>query len=96
MRKNNEQTLGEAIRLFIETNGMQERVLESMTIDAWKKQMGKFVENMTEEIYVKKRTLFVKLNSPSFKTELSYGKTKIIAHVNQEIGEDFLEDIRFL
>ncbi|MBV7441877.1 DUF721 domain-containing protein [Weeksellaceae bacterium TAE3-ERU29] len=96
MKKNNEQTIGEAIKYFIQEHGMQERVLESMAIDAWHQQMGDFMKKYTDALYVKKRILFVKLNSPAFKNELSYGKSKIIEHINSTLKEQFIQDIRFL
>lgn len=95
MKRKNEQTLGEAIKEFIAAHGMQERVLESMAIDAWHSQMGKFIANFTDELYVKKNILYVNLNSPSLKNELSYGKSKIIEHINQSLGEEFIKDIYF-
>lgn len=96
MKKKNEVTISEAIRYFIKENGMEERVLESMAIDGWHDQMGEFMKSYTEQLFVKKRVLYIKLNSPALKAELSYGKTKILHHINQFIGEDFLEEVRFL
>lgn len=95
-RKQNLVSLSEGISSFIERFGYQEQVRESQVIDAWHVQMGDFVKNMTETIFVKNQVLYVRLTSPAFKSEFSYGKTKIIAHINESLGEDYLKDVHFL
>lgn len=96
MKKKNEVTISEAIRYFIREHGMEEKVLESMAIDGWNDQMGEFLKKYTEQIYVKNRVLFVKLNAPALKNELQFGKSKIQIHINKFIGEDFLQDVKFI
>ncbi|SZD72914.1 Zn-ribbon-containing, possibly RNA-binding protein and truncated derivatives [Candidatus Ornithobacterium hominis] len=95
-RRKNEMTVGEAVKEFIRWHGMEERVLQSMAEDAWQEEMGGFLKSYTERIYVKKRIMYVKLNSPALKEELSFGKSKIIAHLNEGIGEEFIQDLKFL
>lgn len=96
MKKKNEVTISEAIRYFIREHGMEDRVLRSMVIDAWHDQMGEFMKSYTDDLFVKNQVLFVKLNSPALKAELNYGKTKILNHINQYIGEEYLKEVRFL
>lgn len=96
MKKKNEVTISEAIRYFIRENGMEEKVLESMAIDGWHDQMGDFMKKYTEQLYVKNRVLFVKLNAPALKNELQFGRSKILTHINTFIGEDFLQEIKFI
>ena len=96
MKKSNEINIGEAIRLFIKEYGMEERVLESMAIDAWHDQMGDFMKKYTETLYVKNRVLFVRISEPALKNELQYGRSKIQTHINEYIQQDFIKEIRFL
>ena len=65
---------------------MEERVLQSMAIDAWYDQMGDFIKPYTDEVFVKNRILFIKMNAPALKNELSFGKSKILKHVNDFIS----------
>lgn len=92
----NEVNIGEAIREFIRVNGMEERIMELSVIDAWFAQTGAFMEKYTDEVYVKNRKLYVRLNSPAFKNELQYGKSKLMAHINGELKEDFVQELIFL
>lgn len=95
-KKKNEVTISEAIRYFIKENGMEERVMQSMAIDGWHDQMGDFMKKYTDQIFVRNHVLFVKINAPALKNELSFGKSKILNHINQYIGEEYLTEIRFL
>lgn len=95
-KRQNEISIAEAIRYFIKDHGMEERVLQSMAIDAWHEQMGEFMKKYTQEIYVKNQILFVRISSSAIKNELSYGKSKILAHINQYLEKDYIKEVRFL
>ncbi len=96
MRKDNKQTLGEAIRGLISDLGMEEKLyavqVEELFTDMMKGVVMKYVQN----IRVSDRILYVKMNSPELKNELQYGKSKIIVHINEGMGNDYLKDIKFL
>jgi len=58
-----------------------------------------FFRNFGEEIshlFVKKKTLFVGVKSPSLRTELQMKKLYLINKLNQEFGKEIIEDIRFI
>ena len=59
----------------------------------WKKTMGVNVNSYTTEIQLKNKTLYVSLSSSVLRQELSYGKEKIIAIVNKEIGKKIITKI---
>ena len=46
-----------------------------------------------EEIYFKKKTLYVSLSSSVLRQELSYGKQKIVDLINEEIGKNLINKI---
>tara|TARA_B100000768_G_C11233257_1_gene356056 strand:- start:229 stop:522 length:294 start_codon:yes stop_codon:yes gene_type:complete len=59
----------------------------------WKKTMGMNVNSYTTEIQLKDKTLYVSLSSSVLRQELSYGKEKIIALINKEIGKKIITKI---
>ena len=67
-----------------------------MALDGWNDQMGDFLQKYTEQLYVKNRVLYVKLNAPALKNELQFGKSKILTHINNFIGEEFLTEVKFI
>ncbi|MDD3772617.1 MAG: DciA family protein [Weeksellaceae bacterium] len=95
-RKENQQSLGEAIRSLISELGMEEKIMLVQAEELFQEMMGKYIMSYVEEFYVKNKELFIKIKSPELKNELQYGKSKIMAHINQEIGKDYLIAVNFI
>jgi hypothetical protein len=55
--------------------------------------MGKNVNSYTNEIVLKKNTLYVNLSSSVLRQELSFGKQKIIDLLNKELGKTVIKKI---
>lgn len=96
MRKDNKQTLGEAIRGLISDLGMEEKLYAVQVEELFTDMMKGVVMKYVQKIYVTDRVLFVKMSSPELKNELQYGKGKVISHINEGMGKDYLEDVKFL
>lgn len=93
-KRQNTQTLGDAFGFFMKQNGKEELMWEVKAEEAWHIVMGKFFEKYTDSVEVRQRVLHVKINSPAMRQELSYGKSKIIANINEEIKKEFLIDVK--
>jgi hypothetical protein len=59
----------------------------------WREVMGNNVNSYTNEIILKKNTLYVNLNSSVLRQELSFGKQKIIDLLNKELGKTVIKKI---
>ena len=59
----------------------------------WREVMGNNVNSYTNEIVLKKNTLYVNLNSSVLRQELSFGKQKIIDLLNKELGKTVIKKI---
>ena len=59
----------------------------------WREVMGKNVNSYTNEIVLKKNTLYVNLNSSVLRQELSFGKQKIVDLLNKELGKTVIKKI---
>ena len=55
--------------------------------------MGNGVANYTEEVELRKETLYVKLTSAVLREELMFGREKIIKMINQEIGKEVVKTL---
>ncbi|HEY4539928.1 MAG TPA: DUF721 domain-containing protein [Faecalibacter sp.] len=93
-KRQNTQSIGEAFDYFMKANGKEELMWEVKAEEAWHTVMGKFFEKYTDRVEVRQRVLYVKINSPAMRQELMYGKSKIIANINEEIKKDFLMDVK--
>ena len=94
-RKSNDTTVSELIDLMLNQYGLSGKYKEFRLLQSWNELMGPMVANRTEQLYMSGRTLIIKLNSAALRSELSYAKSKLIAMLNKEAGDELINDIVF-
>lgn len=94
-RLSNENSIGEVLKAFIETNNLQGGMDKIDVQEAWKSLMGNGVNNYTMEVVLKGSTLYVSLTSAVLREELSYGKQKIITMINEELQKEVVKELIF-
>jgi hypothetical protein len=92
-RKNEAQSLGEAIQEFLGQFKNNEKLLESQAITAWPAVMGPNISKYTQQITFKRGKLYVSLSSPVLKNELMMFRRKIVNSLNQHIGVEIVKDV---
>jgi hypothetical protein len=92
-RLSNESSIGDVLKAFIETNKLQNGMDKIDVQEAWKSLMGNGVNSYTKEVVLKGSTLYVSLTSAVLREELSYGKTKIITMINEELRKEVVTEI---
>lgn len=92
-RLSNESSISEVLQQFIQQNKLESGMDKIDVEQAWKSLMGNGVNSYTQEVILKGSTLYVKLTSAVLREELSYGKQKIIAMLNEELRKDLVKDI---
>lgn len=96
MKTSSDRTLGEVIRELIETYRLEGKLNEIKVVHSWEKVVGGLIAKYTKDIYIKKGKLFVKVDSPALKNELTYNSSVIIERLNHEAGSKVVEEIIFL
>ncbi|MBC7606523.1 MAG: DUF721 domain-containing protein [Burkholderiales bacterium] len=89
-RLNNESSVGDVLKQIIQTNKLQPGIDQIAVKEAWKSLMGNGVNSYTKNIALKGSTLYVELTSSVLREELSYGKDKIIAMINEELHREVI------
>jgi hypothetical protein len=84
--------MGEVLKENNLSKGMKKISIE----ENWASLMGNGVVSYTQEVTLKGTTLYVKLNSSVLREELSYGKEKIRAMMNEALGKEEIKKIMFL
>ena len=95
-RKADTQPIKEGIQELLKAYRLQGKITQTRVIEGWEKIMGKGIALKTKDMYFQDRKLFVTLTSASLKHELNMSKTKVLELINQEIGQDFLQEVVFL
>ena len=92
-RFNEEHSMQDILKEFIQVNKLDSGMDKVDVEQAWKNLMGNGVNNYTEEVLLKRDTLYVKLSSAVLRNELSYGKDKIIKMINEELGKEVVKSL---
>jgi hypothetical protein len=92
-RKNENQSISDIIKEFVDKNHLQTGLDKVNVREAWANMMGNGVNNYTTAVQLERETLYVQLSSSVLREELSYGKDKIIAMLNESIGKDVIKKL---
>ncbi|MBN1985258.1 MAG: DUF721 domain-containing protein [Prolixibacteraceae bacterium] len=95
MRRSNTQPLSEVLREYIRVMKMERKLKEVDALHYWEELLGKTIAGYTGNIYIAKKTLYVKINSPVVKNELIMMREEIRLKMNEKAGEEIIQTIVF-
>ena len=93
-KRNNENlSIADALKEFVETNKLEKGLDKINVADAWTNLMGNGVNNYTTAVNLQRDTLYIQLSSSVLREELSYGKDKIINMLNESLGKEVVKKL---
>jgi len=72
---------------------LDEKLLQKQLILSWEKVMGKMVANHTRKLTIRKKILYVRIDSAALRNELSFSREKIKKALNGEVKAEVIEDV---
>lgn len=93
MRKANEKPLKAAIEEFLDTFHLRDKLNQAKVLQAWEKVVGEMVAKNTSQLHIRKKVLYVKVNSAALRSELLFARNKIMNALNKEAGTVVIEEI---
>jgi predicted nucleic acid-binding Zn ribbon protein len=73
---------------------LADKLAETHAISAWAEVLGPLAKS-TEQIYLNKRTLFVRLSSSAIRNELLMRRSDIIRLLNEKLAKPLVDQIVF-
>ena len=95
MKKSNEILLKDALAAFLKGNNLESKLQETRVINAWEEVVGKLIARHTDQMQIKDRVFYVKVDSAALREELSYQRSKLVKNLNKAAGVEAIDDIRF-
>jgi hypothetical protein len=92
-RLSNQSTVGDVLKQIIQVNKLQPGMDQIDVKEAWQNLMGNGVNSYTRNVALRGNTLYVELTSSVLREELSHGKSKIIAMINEELQREVIKDV---
>ncbi len=93
MSDHNQKTIKQALEDAFDSMRIKQKVAETRLISSWETVMGKTIAKHTRKIFLSKGTLFIYLDNPALKNELTYARERIIELVNESAGEELIKDV---
>jgi len=88
------QAIGAVLDDFFAQNPeFADKLAEARLIDAWKTVLGPSVSRFTDNLYIKKSTLYVHLTSAVLKSEIMMCREQLIIKLNNEARRDVINSI---
>lgn len=92
-RHNEHLPISDILKEFVDSNRLQTGLDKVNVQEAWANMMGNGVNNYTTAVQLERDTLYVQLSSSVLREELSYGKEKIIAMLNESLGKEVIKKL---
>ncbi|MDR0227722.1 MAG: DUF721 domain-containing protein [Flavobacteriaceae bacterium] len=94
-RLREESSIADILKIIIKENKLEDGIDRLDVIAAWRRLLGPGVANYTLDVLLKRDILYVALSSPIVREELTYGKSKIISLINEDLEKEVIRDIIF-
>ena len=87
------QHIGQAIKDLLKQYHLKPKFDEANVVASWEKLVGKPVARHTKRIFIRNKVLFIELDSPAMKSDLSFHKNHLLKSLENEFGKDVLKEI---
>lgn len=95
MAQNRPQPLGKVLEEVIDQLGLQDKIDEARVIETWAAVAGTDINSVTESVWMKGSTLYVKITSAAWRQELHMGRRQWRQRLNDELEAELVDEIVF-
>ena len=95
MSTDSPQPLGDVLQDVIDRLGMRDKIDEARVVETWATIAGDRVNAVTESVWMKGDTLFVKISSAAWRQELHMNRRAWRDRLNEALGREIVGEIMF-
>lgn len=89
------KTIEELVNMTLRRQGLETPLQQRRLIEAWPKAVGPMIAKYTGDRFIRNQTLFVKVNNPALRYELSMRRSELVKRLNTAAGAMLITDIRY-
>jgi predicted nucleic acid-binding Zn ribbon protein len=86
-------TLGDVINKLLREEGLETPLKQKRLIDSWEQIMGDMVAKYTTQKFIKNQTLYVKIENPALRQDLSMMRSQLVKKLNDHVGSFVISDV---
>lgn len=89
------RSLGELLPEFLRNEGLETPLQQKRLLDSWDSVVGNSIAGYCGEKFIKNQTLYVKIQNPALRADLTMNRAILVNRLNQTVGAQVISDIRF-
>lgn len=83
------------VKQFLRAQGLEVPLNEYRAVQVWPEVVGPAIARYMDKAFVKNCVLYVKVRSAALRENLSHQRTVLAQRVNQRVGSQVINEIRF-
>ena len=95
MFKRDVKSLSDLLQMVLRKEGFETPLLQRRLIASWDAVVGSTISRYPSDKFIKNQTLFVKINNPALRQDLSMMRQKLVQRLNSQVGSFIISDIKF-
>lgn len=93
MRRHQAEQVGDVVRQFLREEGLETPYNEYRLLEAWPDVVGQAIAQLTSDLQIRNRVLYVKLKSSVLRQELMYGRQSLVFRLNEYVGAQVIDHL---
>ena len=90
------ELIGNVLNKFLEELGIERSIKGYQALSMWSEVVGKRIAGVTHPVRIVDQKIFVEVETDSWRNELFYHKSDIMAKINEKLGSKVIKDIVLL
>lgn len=89
------ESLGSIVKELVDRMGWKQRIDRERIVEEWAMLAGPQINTVTESVWLKDRTLYVKITSSTWRQQLHLQRGQWRERLNENLGEEVVDEILF-
>ena len=95
MIRKKEQKLGSLLQHFLREQGLETPLNEYRAVQIWPEIVRPAISRYVGKVFIKNCIMYVQIRSAALRENLTHQRTVLAQRVNQQIGAQVVNEIRF-
>ena len=95
MIRKKEQKLGSLLQHFLREQGLETPLNEYRAVQIWPEIVGPAISRYVGKVFIKNCIMYVQIRSAALRENLTHQRTVLAQRVNQQIGAQVVNELRF-
>ena len=89
------QDISQLVCQYLREEGLEVPLNEKRLINSWADIVGPVIDGNCGDKFIRNQTLFVKVNNPALRNDLSMMRARLVQRLNESVGSMVIADVKF-